>query len=125
FPSKRGSIMSMSNRLLMTATLASLLLFLSRPTVAAEPFLEKSNLFEAEQDGYTLYRIPGIVATTEGTLLAYCEARKSDKGDWGPIDIMLRRSTDGGKTWEPRRKLANPGDQVPKNPVALKQKLGK
>lgn len=116
--------MLIATRMLMTFILASPLL-LSRPIMAAEPFLEKINLFEAEQDGYTLYRIPGIVATTKGTLLAYCEARKSDSGDWGPIDIMLRRSTDGGKTWEPRRKLVEPGDQVPKNPVALKQKLGK
>ncbi len=96
------------------------------PTLpAVEPLLEKTNLFEAGTDGYTLYRIPGIVATTRGTLLAYCEARKGKGNDWDAIDVMLRRSTDGGKTWEPRRKLVEPGDKVPKNPVAVKQKLGK
>ena len=59
---------------------------------AAAPFMEKVDLFEAAKEGYTLYRIPGIVVTKRGTALAYCEARKSDKGDWGTIDILLRRS---------------------------------
>lgn len=90
---------------------------------AAEPFLEKIDLFEAGRDGYALYRIPGIVVTPKGTVLAYCEARKSAKGDWGTIDIMLRRSTDGGKTFATRRQVAHFGPRVPKNEVALKQKL--
>src|SRR4051812_47953906 len=90
---------------------------------AATPLLEKLDLFEAGKDGYALYRIPGIVVTPKGTVLAYCEARKTAKGDWGTIDIMLRRSTDGGKTWAPRRQIAHFGPPVPKNPVALRQKL--
>jgi Neuraminidase (sialidase) len=90
---------------------------------AAEPRLEKIDLFESGADGYALYRIPGIVVTTKGTLLAYCEARKTGKGDWGTIDIMLRRSTDNGRTWQPRQHIAHFGPAVPKNPVALAQKL--
>ena len=54
----------------------------------------QTDLFEAGSEGYRLYRIPGIVVTKKGTVLAYCEARKGD-GDWGPIDVMMRRSTDG------------------------------
>ena len=90
---------------------------------AAAPFMEKVDLFEAAKEGYTLYRIPGIVVTKRGTVLAYCEARKSDKGDWGTIDILLRRSTDGGKTWGPRANIANVPGPKAKNPVALAQKL--
>src|SRR5262249_28678771 len=41
-----------------------------------DPVLEKRDLFEAGQGGYTMYRIPGLVVTSKGTLLAYCEARK-------------------------------------------------
>jgi sialidase-1 len=41
-----------------------------------------------------------MVATKEGTLLAFCAARKNKGGDWDPIDILMRRSTDYGKTWE-------------------------
>jgi sialidase-1 len=90
---------------------------------AAEPRLEKIDLYEAGKDGYAQYRIPGLVVTSRGTVLAYCEARRTGKSDWDTIDIMLRRSTDGGKTWSPRKKLADvPGPKV-KNPVALAQKL--
>src|SRR5688572_23336838 len=73
---------------------------------AAEPVLEKTDLFEAGKEGYAIYRIPGVVATGKGTLLAYCEARKSERGDWGTIDILLRRSSDDGKSWSERRKIA-------------------
>ncbi len=98
------------------------------PVAAAEPFLEKTDLFEAGKDSYGLYRIPGIVVSAKGTLIAYCEARKNAGGDWGHIDLVLRRSTDGGKTWLPRQFLANP-EILPgpfaRNPAAVAQKLGK
>jgi sialidase-1 len=89
---------------------------------AAPPMLDKSDLFEAGKDGYALYRIPGIVVTTKGTVLAYCEARRVGKSDWDTIDVMLRRSTDGGRSWEPRRHLAHHGARVPRNPVAIERK---
>ena len=98
--------------------------FASSATVsAAAPFIEKVDVFEAGKEGYALYRIPGIVTTKRGTVLAYCEARKTDRGDWGTIDLLLRRSTDGGKTWGARTNFpAVPGPKE-KNPVALAQKL--
>jgi sialidase-1 len=91
---------------------------------AAEPLLEKVNVFEAGKDGYALYRIPGIIVTKKGTVLAYCEARRTGKSDWDTIDIMLKRSTDGGKTWSDMRKIADVPGPKTKNPVALAQKLG-
>jgi sialidase-1 len=93
--------------------------------VAAEPLLEKVDLFEAGNDEYAMYRIPGIIVTAKGTVLAYCEARKSSGSDWGMIDIMLRRSTDGGKTWQPRAKIADVPGPKEKNPVAIAKKVGK
>jgi sialidase-1 len=80
-------------------------------------------LFQAGHEGYKLYRIPGLIVTAKGTVLAYCEARRSDRGDWGTIDILLRRSTDGGKTWSPPKKIADVPGPKAKNPVALAQKL--
>ena len=77
----------------------------------------RTDLFEAGNGGYKLYRIPGIVVTKKGTVLAYCEARKSD-GDWGLIDVMMRRSTDGGKTWLPRQKIVHVEGDLPVNPLA-------
>ncbi|MHC4424930.1 MAG: sialidase family protein [Planctomycetota bacterium] len=87
--------------------------------------MKKTNLFEAGTAGYATYRIPGIVVTSRGTLLAYCEARKSLQGDWGTIDIMMRCSTDGGRTWEEQRKIVNIEGKVTQNPVALKQNLAR
>jgi Neuraminidase (sialidase) len=92
---------------------------------AAEPFLDKTDLFEAGKDGYVVYRIPGIVVTAKGTVIAYCEARKGDGNDWDQIDVFARRSTDAGKTWEARQQLVTIDAKIPKNPIALQQKLGK
>lgn len=89
----------------------------------AEPFLDKTDLFEAGKDGYALYRIPGVVVTRPGAVLAYSEARKTERGDWGTIDIYLRRSEDGGRSWSPRRKIAAIDGPHQKNPAALVQKL--
>jgi sialidase-1 len=102
---------------------AVVLFSLAVPARSAEPLHEKLDLFEAGKDDYALYRIPGLVATKTGTVLAYCEARRTGKSDWDTIDIMLRRSTDGGKTWSPRVKIADVPGQKTKNPVALAQKL--
>ena len=85
----------------------------------AAPLLEKINLFENETDGYKNYRIPGLLVTANGTVLATCEARRTSGKDWDQIDILLRRSTDGGRTWSAPRAIANvPGPKL-KNPLAL------
>lgn len=56
-------------------------------------------VFVAGQGAYHTYRIPSVVVTKKGTVLAFCEGRKSGRGDAGDIDLVMRRSTDGGKTW--------------------------
>jgi Neuraminidase (sialidase) len=99
--------------------------FVVSTAASAEPLLKKTDLFEAGTGGYATYRIPGIIVTSKGTLLAYCEARKSLQGDWGTIDIMMRRSTDGGRTWAKQRKIVNIEGKVTQNAVALKQNLAR
>ena len=91
---------------------------------AAEPYLEKTVLFERDSGGYMLYRIPGIVVTRKGTILAYAEARKSDRSDWHASDIVLRRSTDGGRTWSVPTVIGAMPEVFPKNPAAVAKKLG-
>lgn len=86
---------------------------------AGKPVLEKTVLFESRKGGYDTYRIPGIVATKRGTLLAYCEARKNGIGDWANIDILMRRSTDNGKTWSAPRVVADAGARTANNFVAI------
>ncbi|MBK3626591.1 exo-alpha-sialidase [Streptomyces sp. MBT49] len=54
--------------------------------------------------GYGCFRIPTVVRTKAGTLLAFAEARRSPScADRGAIDIVVRRSTNGGRTWGPVR----------------------
>ena len=74
--------------------------------------MEKQNLFEARTAGYHVFRIPGIVTTRKGTVLMHCDGRLASAGqgagalvnqDWARIDILMRRSLDHGKTWEPAR----------------------
>ena len=68
-------------------------------------------------DGFKLYRIPGVVVTAKGTALAYCEARKNSGSDWGEIEVRMRRSTDGGKTWAPVAHIAHHGTRIEGNPT--------
>jgi len=56
-------------------------------------------VFVSGTDGYKSYRIPAMVTTNNGTLLAFCEGRKNNAADAGDIDMLLKRSTDGGRTW--------------------------
>jgi len=77
---------------------------------------EKTDLFTANTDGFELFRIPGIVVTAKGTALAYCEARHDSRSDWGEIEVHLRRSTDGGRTWSKARKIAHMGERAEGDP---------
>ena len=60
----------------------------------AVPFFDRTDLFEVPQEGYLSYRIPCIVVSRNGTVLAFTSARRA-VSDWADIDLMLRRSLDG------------------------------
>lgn len=68
---------------------------------------------------YATTRIPALVSTKKGTLLAFCEARANSTSDWAEIDLIMRRSTNGGKTWDtfvvivPREKNKPLGNPTP------------
>ncbi len=70
---------------------------------------------EKKAADYTDFRIPGIVVTERGTLLRYCECRRSSS-DWADIDIKVSRSTDEGKTWENVLLIKSNGNTL-NNPV--------
>jgi sialidase-1 len=76
-------------------------------------------LFVSGQDGYHTYRIPALAATAKGTLLAFCEGRKSASSDCGDIDLLLKRSTDGGKTWTRQETVWNDGENTCGNPCPV------
>jgi sialidase-1 len=69
----------------------------------------QTDIFTSGAEGYHTYRIPALVVTNKGTLLAFCEGRKTSRADHGDIDMLLRRSTDGGKTWLPMQLVHEEG----------------
>src|SRR5262245_21197538 len=79
-------------------------------TQPSEP--ARTQVFVSGKDGYHTYRIPVIVVTTNGTLLAFCEGRKGGAGDSGAIDLLMKRSMDGGKTWSPQQLVWSNGSNT-------------
>jgi sialidase-1 len=79
------------------AALIALVLQLS----ASAADLTQIDVFNAGDDGYHTYRIPALVTTKSGALIAICEGRKTGRGDHGDVDLVQKRSTDSGKTWGP------------------------
>lgn len=59
------------------------------------------SVFKAGQNGYHTYRIPVMLRAKNGDLLAFAEGRKNSAADHGDIDIVMKRSSDEGKTWGP------------------------
>ena len=76
-------------------------------------------VFVSGKDGYHTYRIPAIVLTKKGTVLAFCEGRKSSGSDYGDIDLVLKRSFDGGKTWAPMQIVVDDGPHTAGNPAPV------
>ncbi|WP_330283781.1 sialidase family protein [Streptomyces sp. NBC_00588] len=81
--------------------------------------------FRAGREGYASYRIPAVVTTGKGTLLAFCEGRVTSASDHGHIDIVLKRSTDGGRTWGPLTVAANNGTNLAGNPAPVALDTGR
>lgn len=65
---------------------------------------------KAGQDGVHTYRIPGIIKTAKGTLIAVYDVRYTTSRDLpGHIDVGMSRSMDNGNTWEPMRIIMDMG----------------
>jgi sialidase-1 len=97
----------------MTSSLAVCLLALAADGPVETP------VFVAGEGGYHTYRIPSLTATPNGTLLAFCEGRKGGRGDAGDVDLLLRRSTDGGQTWQPTQVVWDDGPNTCGNPCPV------
>jgi hypothetical protein len=85
---------------------------LTATTAAVSP--ETTDVFVERTGGYFAYRIPAIECAADGSLLAFAEARKYNLDDPGcakqDIDLVYRRSIDGGKTWSPLKVIEDPGE---------------
>ncbi|MFH8774048.1 exo-alpha-sialidase [Streptomyces sp. NPDC017958] len=91
----------------------------AQPAADAAEF-EQQVLFKASQDpGYACFRIPAIVRTTDGTLLAFAEGRVLNCGDAADIDLVVKRSTDGGRTWGPLQVVNEGAGDTHGNPAPV------
>ncbi|AOR34698.1 alpha-sialidase [Streptomyces fodineus] len=75
--------------------------------------------FRAGDGGYASFRIPAVVRTGAGALLAFCEGRVGSAADHGHIEIVLKRSMDGGRTWGPLQVAARNGTDLAGNPAPV------
>jgi sialidase-1 len=76
-------------------------------------------VFRAGTDGYHAFRIPSVLVTPRGTVLAFCEGRKDGRGDAGDIDLVMKRSGDGGASWSGLRVIADDGPETVGNPCPV------
>jgi len=81
--------------------------------------LAKTNVFISGQDGYHTYRIPALIVTKRGTLLAFAEGRKNNSSDTGDIDMQLKRSADNGATWSAAQVVWDDAANVCGNPCPV------
>ena len=72
---------------------------------------EAVGVFTGGKEGYHSFRIPAVIAAKDGSLLAFCEARKNNRKDHGDIDLVMKRSTDHGLTWSGLRLLHDGGGE--------------
>jgi sialidase-1 len=117
--------MTSTSRTLAFTAAAGLLatLAVTGGTASAEPLAPagctSSVPYTAGREGYDVYRIPAVVTTRAGTLLAFAEGRHGGAGDTGNIDVVLRRSSDGGCTWGPLRVVASGDGDTRGNPAPV------
>jgi len=80
---------------------------------------EQTDVYVSGDDGYHTYRIPSVIVTAKGTVLAFCEGRKAGRGDAGDIDMLVKRSSDGGRTFSEQRIVWDDGPNTCGNPCPV------
>lgn len=98
----------------------SIFLLLSSSYILAQKSF--NYLFQQGMEGYACFRIPALVTTAKGHLIAFAEARKGSCSDTGDIDLVMRRSTDGGETWSALQIIWDDGENVCGNPAPVLEK---
>ena len=91
----------------------------STTSTVPAPDVDETVVFRNGEGGYTCYRIPAIVKAPDGPLLAFAEGRITDCGDFGDVDIVMRTSTDNGKTWGAVSRAADYGHYQVGNPAPV------
>ncbi|MFD0314907.1 sialidase family protein [Streptomyces flavalbus] len=111
--------MTLLSRTLLTTAVLLTPLATPTPAHAAAPGCASSVPYTSGRGGYDTYRIPAAVTTRQGTVLAFAEGRRDGAADSGDIDVVVRRSTDGGCTWEPLAVVAAGNGDTRGNPAPV------
>lgn len=80
---------------------------------------DKDTIFYPGMDGSAAYRIPSLITTTSGTLIAGYDKRNDTVYDQGNIDMSIRRKEAGDTSWQPLQTIVD----LPKNPQSGKAAL--
>lgn len=80
---------------------------------------ETIHVFESGRNGYSTYRIPSVVVAPDGSLLAFCEGRRKSSSDTGDIDLLMKRSIDGGASWSEQEVVWDDGPNTCGNPCPV------
>ena len=123
-PKKIYDQLNMWKKFLLLLCIGSFLLMIGNGCKTTKPFSSisqpDSSVVFVPSGEYASMRIPALVMTNKGTLLAFCEARVGTASDWADIDMIMRRSTDQGKTWEPHIIIAaREGGKPTSNPTPI------
>jgi hypothetical protein len=89
---------------------------------SARPFMVERPVYHEKDGGYFIHRIPALLTTDKGTLLAFCEARMESPSDAAPTDVVLRRSVDNGKTWTSIQVVAHFPSATVGNPAPVQDR---
>jgi sialidase-1 len=79
---------------------------------------EPVSVWQRSDPGYTLFRIPSLIVTQKGTVLAFAEGRAGQE-DSGNIDLLVKRSTNNGKTWSEQSVVWSDRDNTCGNPCPV------
>lgn len=80
---------------------------------------DKIPVFISGTEGHKTYRIPAIVSLPNGSLLAFCEGRVKGSGDFGDINIVMKKSIDGGTTWSALQTIVDADSLQAGNPAPV------
>ncbi|HET6295558.1 MAG TPA: sialidase family protein, partial [Kribbella sp.] len=90
---------------------------------ASTSFFQEDVILRQGTLGYSCFRIPTLVKAVDGTLLLFVEGRINNCADAGNIDLLLTRSTDGGKSWLPLQVLIKGDGETRGNPTPIVDKV--
>lgn len=89
------------------------------PFLQSLSFAQETLVFQAGQEGHAIYRIPAIINLPNGDLLAFAEGRVNGSDDFGDVNLVMKKSLDGGHTWSPLQTLVDYDSLQAGNPAPV------